>query len=323
MGRVRGVRHLRYNGRHPNLIVGGLSAKPSLLSLFLSSFSFEQRYFSSLHYLTSLTFISQVIVTSPSGTETLELADQELLIVSTNEAERQLALAKYNEIQDAMIVNHTSRSKSKSPRRSRPEREDAIPPSPGVPSSYHRSKSSSRRPHTSAGPRDKPVNFAGGAYEHPRAHDGEASGRANSSEGNGEGSSNATPAATKRRSDGAILRTTRPDRVWGSANGLIGGSKNSMSLWSTVHSNGVSPPRVKDVPSGSSTSTTASSSSLSSSSYGGAESDLSDHVKEWEEELARIEIRSRHSSDLLGFSGRRKRPTGVPRVTTAIPGLDT
>ncbi|KIM49441.1 hypothetical protein M413DRAFT_438626 [Hebeloma cylindrosporum] len=266
---------------------------------------------------------AKVIVTSPSGTETLELADQELLIVSTNEAERQLALAKYNEMQDAMIVNPSSRSKSKSPRRSRPEREDPIPPSPGVSdlanatSSSYRSKSRSRRPHTSAGPRDKPVNFAGGAYERPRGQDGEASGHANGSEGNGEGSSNSTGAAAKRRSDGVIMRSTRPDR-----NGLIGGGKNSMSFWSTVHSNGVSPPRVKGVPSGNSTSTTASSSSVSSSSHGG-ESDKSDHMKEWEEELARIEMRSRRSSDLLGFSGKRKRSTGVPRMMAAILGLDT
>jgi len=263
-------------------------------------------------------------VTSPSGTETLELADQELLIVSTNEAERQLALAKYNEMQDAILVNHTSRSKSKSPRRSRPEREDPIPPSPGVStatssSSYHRSKSRSRRPHTSAGPRDKPVNFAGGAYECPRGQDGEASGHANGSEGNGEGSSTSTPAAAKRRSDGVVMRTMRPDRVWGGANG---GGKSSMSFWSTVHSNGISPPRVKGAPSGNSTSTTASSSSVSSSSYG-AESDKSDHTKEWEEELARIEMRSRHSSDLLGTSGKRKRSMGVPRMMAAILGLDT
>ena len=268
-------------------------------------------------------------MTSSSGTETVELADKELLVISTNEAERQLALAKYNEMQDAMTVNHTSRSKSKSPRRSRPEREDAIPPSPGVSnltnttssSSYHRSKSGSRRPHTSAGPRDKPVNFAGGAYQRPRGQDGEASGHADDGGGNSGGSSNSTPAAAKRRSDGVIMRTARPDRVWGGASGLIGGGKNSMSFWSTVHSNGVSPPRVEGVRSGSSTNTTASSSSVSSSSHGG-ESDKSDQ-KEWEEELARIELRSRHSSDLLGFSGKRKRSLGVPRVMAAIFGLNS
>ena len=130
------------------------------------------------------------------------------------------------------------------------------------------------------------------------------------------------------------MRTTRPgssrlvskqqllNETEGGADGIISGFKSGIgsSFWSAVHSNGASH-RAKGVPSGSSTSTTASSSSLSSSNYG-TESDLSDHVKEWEEELLRIEIRSRHSSDLLGFSGRRKRSTGVPRVTTAIPGLD-
>ena len=38
------------------------------------------------------------------------------------------------------------------------------------------------------------------------------------------------------------------------------------------------------------------------------------HMREWEEELARIEMRSRRSSDLLGFSGKRKRSTGAPKV---------
>src|SRR6188768_1961716 len=79
-------------------------------------------------------FVQQIIVTSPSGTETIELTDQELFIVSTNETERQLAAAKYAEAQEAIIDGH-SRSKSKSPRRSKADRADvdsiAIPPSPG------------------------------------------------------------------------------------------------------------------------------------------------------------------------------------------------
>ncbi|KAF8968358.1 hypothetical protein BDZ97DRAFT_1916196 [Flammula alnicola] len=294
----------------------------------------------------------KIIVTSPSSTETVELADQELLVVSTNEAERQLALAKYNEMQDAMLVDGRTRSKSKSPRRSRPERDAdavAIPPSPGVtnitnlastsaqsPSSYSRSKSStSRRPHTSAGPRDRPVNFAGGAYGRPRGAEGEASqttsvgGSIGASSGGG-GVGVGSNGNGKRRSELVVMRTGRPDtshsvsssskqrerNVGGAGSGasLVSGVKNSTSFWSTVHSNGVVPPpsRVKTLPSGSSTSTSDSVSSTSSSH--GGDSEMSDHMREWEEELARIEVKSRRSSDLVGFSGKRKRSAGAPRV---------
>jgi hypothetical protein len=61
-------------------------------------------------------------------------------------------------------------------------------------------------------------------------------------------------------------------------------------------------PRVSPAASGSSTTTTTSTSSISSS----AESQ-SDEVREWEEELARIEVQSRKSSEMLGFACKRKR----------------
>lgn len=64
-------------------------------------------------------------------------------------------------------------------------------------------------------------------------------------------------------------------------------------------------PRISPAASGSSTSTTASTSSVSSS----AESQ-SDEVREWEEELARIEVQSRRLSDMLGFACKRKRVAG-------------
>lgn len=226
---------------------------------------------------------------------------------------------------DAMVVDGYSRSKSKSPRRSRPEREDAIPPSPAVNSSnhavspsYNRSKSSSRRPHTSAGPRDKPVNFAGGAYGRPRGQEGEMFGQTSLSGGSLNAGNGSADPSTKRRSEFVVSRTQRPDsshkRLAGGGGFLSGngsGKVSSNSFWSTVHSNGVAP-RMKGAPSGSSTSTTASSSSVSSSSHG--DSEASDHMREWEEELAKIEVKSRRSSDLLGFSGKRKRTAGTPRV---------
>jgi len=35
---------------------------------------------------------------------------------------------------------------------------------------------------------------------------------------------------------------------------------------------------------------------------------MSDSMREWEQELAKIEMKSRRSSDLLGFFGKKKRP---------------
>ena len=285
-------------------------------------------------------------MTSPSsGTETLELAEQELLVVSTNEAERELALAKYNELQDAMVIDGNVRSKSKSPRRARPDREELIPPSPSVntisnavpstSSPYSRSKPSSRRPHTSAGPRDKPVNFAGGAYGRPRGTAGEEvpsalPGQAPSS---APGSNSLALATAKRRSDVVISSSPiRPDSSHSSAskkirgnNSAVGflsgngpGKANSNGFWSTVHSNGVAP-KLK---SSRSTSTTGSSSSMSSSTSHGNDTEPSDDMREWEEELARIEMRSRKSSDMLGFSGRKKHSTNAPRITVSPQQVD-
>ncbi|KAF9480089.1 hypothetical protein BDN70DRAFT_643272 [Pholiota conissans] len=325
---------------------------------------------------------AKIIVTSAAGTETVDLADEELLIVSTNEAERQLALAKYNEMQDgADSASATaSRSKSKSPRRSRPAEASVssrsagtIPPSPSLvqtssssnsstqpsaaPSSYPRPKaSSSRRPHTSAGPRDRPINFAGGAYVRTR-DESLPSSQAGPSGASGTTSDGASGSG-KRRSDLVGGRVQgRPDTSHSTSTtssstrgaSLVSG-RNSASFWSTVHSNGVQPhslTRRKDgkdkdakggasggsVRGGGSTSASSTSGSVSSASsrsrgprgassakeerWGGgdssssaAEADMSDHMREWEAELARIEVRSRRSSDLVGFAGKKARVAG-------------
>ncbi|CAA7265395.1 unnamed protein product [Cyclocybe aegerita] len=445
---------------------------------------------------------AKIIITSPSGTETLELAEHELLVVSTNDTERQLALAKYNETHDASsstLIDANVRSKSKSPRRSqRPgggrSEDEVVPPSPAVgrsgagpppslptadggggsssagktsaPSSYPYArslgKSSTRRPHTSAGPRDKPVSFAGGAYQNPRGAEGEGEGvplpaGTHDASGGGSGSAgiNGTATAAKRRSDFVVMRppalpvsslfggstsastskgSGRPDsshsrserererekekekdkdrereknrrkekgqashtssisssRSTGSTKGtgtsLISGpggpgtgKLSSSSFWSTVHSNpsahhsyapsnshshsqpnshshsnqsyssqshsssshshsyqshststsrpshvpGGGRSKIKAVPSGSSTSTTTSSGSVSTQSSregDGEETEPSDYMREWEEELARIEMRSRRSSDAVGFAGKtqslRKRS-----VVVGVPGV--
>ncbi|KAF6764712.1 hypothetical protein DFP72DRAFT_869013 [Ephemerocybe angulata] len=126
----------------------------------------------------------KISVSSPGGgTDSIELGERELLVVSTSETERVNAQTTYAELIESGRVSDGSglRSKSKSPRRLRPADRDDLPPSPapyrggdatgrnsgsGVGSSSQPHGASAgaaaarakapRRPHTSAGPRDKP-----------------------------------------------------------------------------------------------------------------------------------------------------------------------
>ncbi|KAH9854019.1 hypothetical protein C2E23DRAFT_902390 [Lenzites betulinus] len=132
---------------------------------------------------------TKVVVHGPGGTDTLELEPKELTVVPTNAADRKTAVEKWAEQKETAL-----RSKSKSPWRKRADETSADDPSAtpndeqgahGLPSppqtpapslddvsgSRPQSathvpaskppprKKSSRRPHTSAGPRDKP-NFS-------------------------------------------------------------------------------------------------------------------------------------------------------------------
>ena len=240
----------------------------------------------------------QIIVSFPSGTESIDLAEQELLVISTNEAERQLALANYNELNCASVRN-TTRSKSKSPRRTRPNPEEPLPVPPVVVGANSYGKPRSRRPHTSAGPRDKPVNFAGGTYGHSHAQEGGESSTANIS---GEDIGSSSGHGSKRRSELVTPSTTlRPDsREAAAKQPRLDGWKPH--FWPTNRVNNSISPRLKNA---SSTSTTASSSSNSNS---GPEEDGG--LREWQEELEKNEKKSRKPSDLLGFF-KRKRSEGA------------
>jgi hypothetical protein len=266
----------------------------------------------------------QVAVQSPSGSDTLELNEKEIFVVSTNNAERQLAITKYNEMLD--LAHQEYRSKSKSPRRTRVDREE-LPPSPhpsavttskpsetrmpgsiGHASSSSKSRSATRRPHTSAGPRDKPLGTNPAGLE--------------TSSFGGRSRDDETEVAPrgevfkKRRSsrleEASTVRLLRHD----SSSHATEPKRSGKSYFFSS-----SAPKMGLVPSGSSTSTTASSSSISSSSHAGSDSD---HMREWEAELAKIEMKSRRSSDLLGFARfLRKRPSATvsaPRVM--LPGCD-
>lgn len=247
-------------------------------------------------------YVNQIVVSSPTGTETIDLEEKELTIVSTNEPERQLALSKYNDM--LFAKSEATRSKSKSPRRTKRDRDSALPsPAPSPPSrtdhtssapgsSKPKSSSSSRRPHTSAGPRDKAFTFAGARMDNP-AHPRPQAASVKL------GPDSEDDSFKKRRADAR----SRPE------------TGNPTETKSGGFAYFFSSPRIATTQSGgSATSTTASSSSISSSSHGGEESD---EVKAWEEELAKIEMRSRRSSDMLGFAGKRKRSAGAPRVVVA------
>ncbi|KAJ7632449.1 hypothetical protein FB45DRAFT_912462 [Roridomyces roridus] len=199
----------------------------------------------------------KIVVSSAFGTDSFELEEKELLVMSTSEAERKLALSKY---QDAYM---TARSKSKSPRRTTTARPpDDAPPIPASSSRAefsHRVSSSShfssappskppRRPHTSAGPRDK----------------------------------SRTAACDEEKNDEVFRRRREPRRD------ISAGADTRKSYIHTTF-----PVTTGSVNGASSSSLSASSSSTSSNA--------SEEVREWEEELARIEMKSR-------FATKRIRP---------------
>ncbi|KAK0210606.1 hypothetical protein DFS33DRAFT_1294294 [Desarmillaria ectypa] len=222
----------------------------------------------------------KVVVTSPSGTESLELEERELFVVSTNDAERQLALANYESLQQEAL-----RSKSKSPRRSRRTHDDLpgtpVPRPPSERSDGHTVSSGSsrqptshsakgktpiRRPHTSAGPRDMLAKFS---VSRPPEREPVPS-----------------LEVFKR------IKYHRPGT-------MDSGSRNGGQYLYT--------PRMSVAPSGSSTSSGTSSMTSITSSSSSCRS--VEEVREWEQELARIELQSRRSSDLVGFAYKRNRPS--------------
>lgn len=194
----------------------------------------------------------KVNVASPAGNHSIDLAEKELLVVSTSEAERRQAASKYA----------VPSGKSSSPRRSRRAHEVVSPsrhtgnapapvsqPAPNIPKV--------RRPHTSAGPWDKAGDFSDTSYTLPRSFFREARGGPPSP-------------IWKRRKDVHSVQKLTND----STSSKLALLRSRISVNSTCSSN--------------------------------FDAD-SDAVREWEEELARIEMRSRRSSELIGFPWKRRR----------------
>ncbi len=256
------------------------------------------------------------MVQSSSGSDTLELNEKEIFVVSTNNAERQLAITKYNELLDS--AHREYRSKSKSPRWIRLDREE-LPPSPlpsaGVTlttnttplSTGHGSKTKfSRRPHTSAGPRDNPLGNGSAGLE---------------ASSFGRRTCDVDPEVEPHGAVYKKRRSSRPDEVTGGQrlrtdNHALEPKRSSKSYF-------FSSPKMGSTPSASSTSTTASSSSISTSSHIGLESE-SDRVQEWETQLTK-EMKSRRSSDLLGFARffKKRSSAAVSASRVMLPGCDT
>ncbi|KAJ4488166.1 hypothetical protein J3R30DRAFT_3400731 [Lentinula aciculospora] len=234
--------------------------------------------------LVSVRFFARVkiIVTGPHSTDSFELDEEEIFTTSVNDAERRLAMSKTRSQSTS-----EARSKSKSPRRTRRKLEDPsepVPsastsglkpsPQPHIPpnptsSSTKRKESIPRRPHTSAGPRDS----SSSSFSPPNPSLEIAPLPSNSS-------------ATARKKRPATTPT-------------IGGDSQM-----TENRHAFSP-----IISLSSTPSTRSGSSTSESTNCQDDQSSSAAVKEWEAELARIELKSRRSSDLLGFGFKRKRPS--------------
>ncbi|THU99341.1 hypothetical protein K435DRAFT_837698 [Dendrothele bispora CBS 962.96] len=261
----------------------------------------------------------KVIVSTSLGTDSLDLEEEEITVVSTNSSERRLALSRSHE----SLVE--TRSKSKSPRRSRRDRENTTPEpplpasaaqldhpnSPSSPSPSHYSnipskgKSVSRRPHTSAGPRDKSsLSFLSSSRNAPyvRTHDLSSS-----------SSSHQRSSPVQVDDNTPYRRKMRP----GTASTIQLTKSNAMGhVFSPVST-------ITSTDSGSSGRRSTMTSSTTSAS-------AEDSVREWEEELARIETKSRRLSDLLGFGIKRKRrnndpgggpPSSTPALLKAFTGL--
>lgn len=131
----------------------------------------------------------------------------------------------------------------------------------------------------------------------------------------------ADDASKRRRADarnsGASGSTVRPETSQGVTkrrSGMVGSLFSSAPKIATAFSgssNGTSTST-----SGSGSVTRSTSSSVSSTGSLGADVEREEKMREWEEELAKIEMRSRRSSDMLGFAGKRKR-SGAPRDESA------
>ncbi|CAL1704204.1 unnamed protein product [Somion occarium] len=252
----------------------------------------------------------KVIVTSPNfGTTTLDLEPREITVVSTNDSDRRLALAKFAEQKETVLAmreksrdrerennsktpstvstgekrsqesyvlvedntnsSSTESQPGKSPRKShhdRPRLDAHSTPNPTSSSSASSpsSRKSTRRPHTSAGPRDKSNLPYTSPPDSATSHSHRSGGQTRSGGGGRPGT-------------GISVNEVQVPRSSVSSNRGVGGGG------------------VVDVNGGGAVGV-------------GVGGNKEDAIKAWEEELARIENASRRSTaDMLAFFGMGKR----------------
>lgn len=264
----------------------------------------------------------KLIVSSPnSSAETVELDDQEIIVVSTNEAQRQLALSRYS-------AAGQSKSRSpKRPKRGRPNTNTQLPSPPRSPpaaakvpekapiapkgdreheiSHGHTHKFSSasspqpgskyklksiRRPHTSAGPRDAPHGYDSRGYNVLHNH------------------SNRHPVPL------------RPETAYS------GPAANGRDIRGAFNQKWVEAPRLGHSSSSASSdrahlttpeSANRTEGSLLFEKVGQVE------MRAWEAELARIELVSRRSTaDMMGFVSQRRKLNGQQVIRTFLQAED-
>ncbi|KAG6335153.1 hypothetical protein ID866_3937 [Astraeus odoratus] len=260
--------------------------------------------------------VKLVVSSSACSAESVELEDRELTIVSINDSQRQIALSRYSEWTQAS----SARPKSKSPRRTKrdrltgqlpsPPRSPVLPTSDVTPSSApvddprqgHTYKFSSasaphpqnevrpkakrtRRPHTSAGPRDKPEGlFSMQNYE-------------------------PVPSTTQ-----LVTASLRPETAHPTPTTAISRRSsryNLRQIWPEVPRLGLRSSSNDSSPEGA---------KHCDSAHVRERMDQVD-VRAWEEELARIEVASRKSSaGMFSFITQRKRSAGLlPALRTFLP----
>lgn len=261
----------------------------------------------------------KLIVSSPnSSAETVELDDKEIIVVSTNDAQRQLALSRYS-------AAGQSKSRSpKRPKRDRPNTNTQLPSPPRSPPSVaevpgkasvapkanrepeislghiHKFSSASspqpgskfkfkstRRPHTSAGPRDTPHGYDSRGYNPLHTHSNRLAVPLRP-----ETAYHGGPATNGRVTRGAF------NQKWVEAPRL-GGSSTSVSS--------------EDAHSTTPESASRAEGSLLFEKVGQVE------MRAWEEELARIELVSRKSTaDMMDFVSQRRKMSGQQVIRTYL-----
>ncbi|KAH9946274.1 uncharacterized protein BXZ73DRAFT_95777 [Epithele typhae] len=249
----------------------------------------------------------KVVVTGPGGSDALDLEPQEVTVVSTNASERRIAMEKWAEQKEL-----AQRSKSKSPWRKRGEEDgettgaaaDAhgLPSPPQTPaqtsssSSGHRMadgkprKKMPRRPHTSAGPRDK-SHFT---FTHSAASESEPPELTSSTDSRSSASSSHDrPSGWRARESGlgeSMLGAV--EKVRRKARGTEGEGKRGRE-------------------SGDGDDDRARKDRLKTTGLGLQLGLEVDEMRAWEAELARIEVQSRRSSiGMFGMFSVTRRRTG-------------